>query len=158
MTWAPIAMPHVFVYKAAAREVAVGDLIRFSANDYGLGVVNGQIGRVEALDAANEQMTICTNADAVVALSTRQPLHLDHGYCSTVHAAQGQTCERILVDAEVSSAMANEALFYVAISRARSEVTIYTDDRELLPEAMSRGDIKHAALDLKVERAPEMSL
>ena len=45
--------------------------------------------------------------------------------------------------------MANESLFYVAISRARSEVTIYTDDRAMLPEAMGREDVKRAALDLE---------
>jgi ATP-dependent exoDNAse (exonuclease V) alpha subunit len=36
----------------------------------------------------------------------------------------------------------------VAISRAREEVTLYTDDKSMLSDAMSRTDEKSAALDL----------
>jgi hypothetical protein len=53
-----------------------------------------------------------------------------------------------MIDADVKSATANESLYYVAISRPRSEVLMYTDDRELLPIAMSQLDNKVAALDL----------
>ena len=48
--------------------------------------------------------------------------------------------------------MANESLYYVAISRARSEVRIYTDDWELLPAAMSRNAEKSLALDIGRKR------
>ncbi len=67
-------------------------------------------------------------------------MHLDHGYCVTVHSSQGQTCDTVLIDADVSSVTAGESLFYVAISRARSLAAIYTDDASLLPEAMSRSE------------------
>jgi ATP-dependent exoDNAse (exonuclease V) alpha subunit len=77
------------------------------------------------------------------------PLKLDHAYCTTVDAAQGQICDRVLVEADVSSAMNNHSLYYVAIRRARHGVTIYIDDRELLPQATSRLDVKHAVLDLE---------
>lgn len=93
-------------------------------------------------------MAVRTGKGELVILDTSEALHLDHGYCTTVHAAQGRTCQRVLVDADVSSAMANESLYYVAISRARSEVGIYTDDRSMLPDAMARLDEKPAALDL----------
>ena len=149
MAWRPIAMPYVAVYNEVGREMAVGDLVRFNANDYQLGVINGETGSVQALDIAKGQMTVLTSRKTSVTLDTNEPMHLDHGYCTTVHAAQGQTCERVLVDADVSSAMANESLYYVAISRARSEVALYTDDREMLPDAMSRLDTKDAALDLE---------
>lgn len=80
---------------------------------------------------------------------------LDHGYCLTVHAAQGQTCERVLVEADTKSLTSNESSYYVGISRARESATIYTDDRETLPEALSRSDTKSAALDIKSERETE---
>lgn len=148
VTWRPTAMPHVAVYSEVTRELAVGDVVRFTANDYPLGIVNGQTGRVELLDATTGLMAVRTGKGELVNLDTNKALHLDHGYCTTVHAAQGRTCERVLVDADVSSAMANESLYYVAISRARSEVSIYTDDRSILPDAMARLDEKPAALDL----------
>ena len=147
--WRPTAMPHVAVHSLDEREVAIGDRLRFTANDYRRGVVNGQAVIVEAIDESARELTVRVDAECTLKLGLDQPLRLDHAYCTTVHAAQGQTCDRVLVEADVSSAMANQSLYYVAISRARHGVTIYTDDRELLPQAMSRLDTKHAALDLQ---------
>lgn len=141
-------MPHVAVHRAEQREVAVGDRIRFTANDYGLGVVNGQSGTVESINHVTGELKVNVGSERALTLDMNRPLRVDHAYCTTVHAAQGQTCDRVLVDADVSGAMANQSLYYVAISRARHAVTLYTDDKELLPRAMSRLDIKQAALDL----------
>lgn len=156
--WRPTAMPHVAVHRAEQRELAVGDRIRFTANDYRLGVINGQSGTVEAIDPAAGELTVRVDSERAVTLGLNQPLRLDHAYCTTVHAAQGQTCDRVLVDADVSGAMANQSLYYVAISRARHGVTLYTDDKDLLPRAMSRLDIKQAALDLHRTSPRGMSL
>ena len=146
--WRPTAMPHVAVHRAEQREISVSDRIRFTANDYRLGVVNGQSGTVESIDRAARELTVKVDSELTLTLDLKQALRVDHAYCTTVHAAQGQTCDRVLVDADVSGAMTNQSLYYVAISRARHGVSLYTDDRELLPRAMSRLDIKQAALDL----------
>lgn len=156
--WRPTAMPHVAVHRAEQRELAVGDRIRFTANDYRLGVVNGQSGTVKTIDPATGQLTVRVGSERTVTLDPNQPVRVDHAYCTTVHAAQGQTCDRVLVDADVSGAMANQSLYYVAISRARHGVTLYTDDKDLLPRAMSRLDIKQAALDLHRTSPRGMSL
>lgn len=156
--WRPTAMPHVAVHRQEQREFAVGDRVRFAANDYRLGVVNGQAGIVESIDQTACELKVRVDSERVLTLDLDQPLRVDHAYCTTVHAAQGQTCDRVLVDADVSGAMANQSLYYVAISRARHCVTLYTDDRELLPRAMSRLDIKQAALDLERQRKPAMVL
>ncbi|MNS69425.1 Multifunctional conjugation protein TraI [compost metagenome] len=148
--WHPALMPHVAVYSVAERNMAVGDRVRVSANDYGLGLINGQFGTVSALTP--QALTLTKESGAQVVLELRRPLHLEYGYCTTVHSAQGQTCERVMIDADVTSAMANESLYYVAISRARSEVLLYTDDRSLLAAAMSRANFKAAALDLGKEQ------
>jgi ATP-dependent exoDNAse (exonuclease V) alpha subunit len=66
-----------------------------------------------------------------------------------VHSAQGQTCERVLIEAPASGAMGNEASYYVAVSRASHEVVIYTDDAQRLPEMLGREDIKTSALELQ---------
>ncbi|UJW83055.1 MobF family relaxase [Hydrogenophaga sp. SL48] len=156
--WRPTAMPHVTVHRAEQREVAVGDRIRFTANDYGLGVVNGQISTIEAIDLAAGELKVNVGPERSLTLDMNRPLQVDHAYCTTVHAAQGQTCDRVLVDADVRGAMANQSLYYVAISRARHSVTLYTDDKELLPRAMSRLDIKQAALDLHRPSSRGMSI
>lgn len=156
--WRPTAMPHVAVHRPEPRDLAVGDLVRFTANDYRKGVINGQTGAVESIDESARELKVRLTEERVLTLDCGQPLRLDHAYCTTVHAAQGQSCDRVLVDADVSSAMASQSLYYVAISRAREAVTLYTDDRELLPEAMSRLDIKHAALDLHRPQGRAMAM
>ena len=75
-------------------------------------------------------------------------MHLEYGYCSTVHSAQGKTCEKILIEADTKSLTSARDNYYVAISRARQEATIYTNDKTKLPEAMSRRNEKEAALEL----------
>ncbi len=144
--WRPALLPHVAVFSVAVRDMAVGDRVRVSANDYGRGLLNGDVGIVTGIEA--DTLTVRTETGNQATLDRSRPVHLEHGYCTTVHSAQGQTCDRVMIDADVKNAMANENLFYVAISRARSEVMLYTDDRDLLPSSMGRTDNKSAALNL----------
>jgi conjugative relaxase-like TrwC/TraI family protein len=146
--WRPAIMNKVAAYQLATRELAVGDLVRFNENNYARDYINGDRGKVVALDHERRVLTVSKNNGQRLTLDASKPLQLDHAYCVTVHSAQGQTCDRVLIDADVKSAMANESLYYVAISRPRTEVQLYTDDKALLPEAMSRPDEKHAALEL----------
>jgi ATP-dependent exoDNAse (exonuclease V) alpha subunit len=87
--------------------------------------------------------------DARFRLDRARALHLQHAYASTVHSAQGLTSARVLVDANTRSLSSNRAVFYVAISRARHHVTLFTDDASKLASAMSREPKKFAALELR---------
>jgi len=49
-------------------------------------------------------------------------------------------------------------LIFVAISRARDDVRIYTDDKAMLPEAMSRLDNKTAAREITSKPERELAL
>jgi hypothetical protein len=51
-------------------------------------------------------------------------------------------------DARTESRTTAKDMYYVAISRARHEARIYTNDRRALPVAVERENVKHAALDL----------
>lgn len=153
--WRPALQTHMTAYRESTRELASGDAVRLTANDRTLGVVNGERATVAGIDTLRQTVTLAKAGGERLTLDASKPLHLDHGYCSTVHAAQGQTAERVLIEADTRSATANESLYYVAISRARESATIYTDDRAMLPEAMGREDSKSAALDVKQEREAE---
>jgi conjugative relaxase-like TrwC/TraI family protein len=147
--WRPALQHNMNAYRENPRELSVGDQVRLTANDYARGMINGDHATVTAIDQERQTVDIQKADGSAITLDASKPMHLDHGYCSTVHAAQGQTCERVLIEADTRSATANESSYYVAISRAREEVAIYTDDKELLPEAMGREDAKDAALDVK---------
>jgi ATP-dependent exoDNAse (exonuclease V) alpha subunit len=85
-----------------------------------------------------------------VQLDVAESRHLDYGYTVTSHSSQGQTVDRALlyIDTEQTGALAlNSRLAYVAVSRARHEVSIYTNDSEKLAEALSRQTTKSSALE-----------
>ncbi len=142
---------HLSAYQLRELELAVGDKVRITANDHAGELVNGELATVKAIDAERGSLTLEKQSGALAHFDTDKPMMVDHGYCLTVHAAHGQTCEHVLVEADTHSLTANESRYYVSISRARSEATIYTDYKAMVPDSLSREDQKSAALDVKPE-------
>ena len=68
-----------------------------------------------------------------LALKDPQLRHLDHAYCTTVHAAQGKTARAAIAVLDAGGA-ADRELFHVEISRVTNEFLLLTDDREALIE------------------------
>ena len=151
--WRPTNHPHFSAYTATGRELAEGDVVRFTSNDYRAGFVNGERATVHAVEPERGRLLLEKADGARLVLRTDGPLYLEHGYAQTVHAAQGQTSERAWIEATAAGAMGNEASHYVAISRATHEVRLYTDDAQGLPRALGREDFKSAALDVQREKA-----
>lgn len=150
ISWRPAIQQNMIAYKEMSLEVSVGDEIRFTCNDYVLGVLNGDRATIVNLDLQNQILTAQKMDGRLIALDLNIHQHLDYGYCSTIHSSQGQTTERIFIDADTKSLTTNENSFYVAISRAKTEAIIYSDDKSALPESMGRDNQKEAALDLDV--------
>ena len=148
VAWQPAVTANLTAFTPTESELAVGELVRVTSNDPERGLINGDMGRITVIDAARGMLTLSLKDGREVELDGRQPLALGYGYCSTVHASQGQTCERVLIEADANSLTANQRSWYVAISRARQMAKIYTDDREMLPFAMTRELTKESALDL----------
>jgi len=144
--FSPRTCRRLSVYQPERAELAVGDRVRITRNDTALDLANGDRFTVAAVGP-----TSVTLADGrrMVELPTDHPLHLDHAYATTVHASQGTTAERVLIDASTRTRTTSQEVFYVAISRAEREARIYTDDAARLPAAIAREHGKHAALDLE---------
>ncbi len=80
--------------------------------------------------------------------------HLDYGYCTTSHASQGKSVDRVLIAQSMESWPAsNREQFYVSASRGKEAVKIYTDDKEQLREAVQRSGERLAATELVREGA-----
>ncbi len=151
-SWQPALATMLTAYVPVKRSLAVGDLVRVTANDRLRGLINGDMARVDAIEYERQVLMLRFDDGRIVPRDYRQPLALDHGYCSTVHSSQGQTCDRVLIEADTHSLTSYENTFYVAISRARHHAQIYTDDRDMLPLAMSRQNENTAALDVLSKR------
>jgi ATP-dependent exoDNAse (exonuclease V) alpha subunit len=66
-------------------------------------------------------------------------LHIDQGIVVTSHASQAKTVDQVIVSVPVRSfSQANEAQFYVSMSRARSAMHIFTDSKVALRDAVNR--------------------
>jgi hypothetical protein len=75
--------------------------------------------------------------------------HLNHAHCITSHASQGRTVDTVLIAQPSSTFGASDAKqFYVSVSRGRSEVKVYTDDKELLLETVSELGDRQSAHEL----------
>jgi conjugative relaxase-like TrwC/TraI family protein len=136
--WEPRRASIVEVYQEESRTVLAGDRMRWTRNDRDLGRRNGETVQVLSVDADKAAVTV-SDSGKVTTLDLARDLHWEHAYASTVHAAQGQTADRVLVhlDSKFEKTIGSES-FYVAISRARREARLYVDDRSKLTLAVER--------------------
>ncbi len=80
-------------------------------------------------------------------------LHIDQGFAVTSHAAQGKTVDQIIVSVPIESfSQANEAQFYVCMSRALEAMHLFTDSKVALREAVARPSRRLSPLELMIDQ------
>ncbi|MFZ1120738.1 MAG: ATP-binding domain-containing protein, partial [Candidatus Binataceae bacterium] len=143
----PTRLFGVEVFREEQRTIARGDRIQFRAPDRALAVANGEFATIRSLDTQRAVMQLDNGREVTAALDRVR--HIDHGYASTSHSAQGATVDRVIVDIDtrLSPELVNREQFYVSSSRARSALTIFTDDRSRLAPVAARSREKSMALE-----------
>ncbi|MEW5683800.1 MAG: MobF family relaxase [Pseudomonadota bacterium] len=142
----PAYLRNVSVYETVQQELARGDVVRVTRNDAAKDLANGDRFTVTYVGSQSIRLESGTRA---VMLPRDRPLHVDYAYATTVHSSQGMTVDRVLIEAETDRKTTSRDTFYVAISRARHEAHVYTNDAYDLPRAIDRDFPKSAALDLQ---------
>jgi ATP-dependent exoDNAse (exonuclease V) alpha subunit len=155
ITLNPSRWKGIEVYRPEERTLAVGDRLQFRAPDKALKVANGEFAQVVGMD--DKCAVLRFDNDRELSASLSRLRHIDYGYASTSHAAQGATVDRVIVnvDSMRSAQLVNQKQFYVSISRARADAKIYTDDVEALGRAVGRRPEKSIGLDAVGERRAE---
>lgn len=148
-TFNPARAAKISVYQPVVAELSAGDWVRVTRNNAELDLVNGA--RFEVLAVTPTSVTLGAGGRRLVMDASTTPLHLDRAYATTSHSAQGLTCDRVLINAESFSRTTQRDVYYVAISRARHEAEIYTNDAGKLAKAVDRFEEKTAALDIGME-------
>ncbi|URI09438.1 relaxase domain-containing protein [Aquincola tertiaricarbonis] len=112
------------------RRFAPGDRIAFTQNDPGLGVVNGALGSITALEVDRQGAPVLrVELDEVNARGERLARipcafgRFDHAYCLTNHKSQGRTFSSAF--ALLNPVMIDREWAYVALSRSRFGTTLY---------------------------------
>ena len=117
--------------------VRAGDRIRWTRNDRARGLDNGAV--AEILSIGHRKLKLLTDDGRELEWRHDDPQlrHIRHAWASTVHAAQGMTCDRVIAVADAGHGhLGGLQSFYVQISRARDDAVVLTDDRESLAAAL----------------------
>jgi conjugative relaxase-like TrwC/TraI family protein len=146
----PVRLFGVELFREEQRVFARGDRIQFRAPARALGVANGDFATIKTIDSRRAVMRFENGKEVSVAPDGLR--HIDYGYASTSHSAQGATVDQVIVDIDtrLSPELVNRKQFYVSISRARKAVAIYTSDRSQLPRALNRSREKSMALEHQI--------
>lgn len=151
LAWSPtkVGSSTVEAYAVSPREVMVGDRLAWTKNDQPADRVNGRGVEVVKIAPDGTFQVRDRHGMQTLNLNEAKDTHFRHDYVSTVHSAQGQTADRVLINAEsYRTNLLNERSFYVAISRAKEEIRLYTDDvRELARGIEERTGEKTTALE-----------
>ena len=117
-------------------EIRAGDRIRWTRNRMSrpgrrrrTELVNGGEAEVVAIEDRLVRFRHPDGRAFTLARNDVQLRHLDHAYCTTVHAAQGRTARSAIAVLESAGAV-DQALFHVELSRASENFLLITDDRD----------------------------
>jgi Ti-type conjugative transfer relaxase TraA len=129
------------------RLFAVHDRVIFRRNSGGLGVKNGTAGVITDIHA--DTLAVRLDGGRGVAIDLATYNHLDHGYATTIHRAQGVTVDHVHL---LASALMDRHSAYVALSRHRHGVVLHYGrdqfaSQAALAQALGRARPKDMALD-----------
>src|SRR5229473_620566 len=159
VSYDPSRLSGVEVFQQEHRLLGPGDRIQFRAPDRALGVANGEFATVIDIDDRKARLRVDNGREISATIGRLK--HIDYGYASTSHSSQGATVDRVIVNIDTlrSAELVNRKQFYVSISRARHNVTLYTNDRARLHFAAGRNLEKSVALErLHVTGRHELAL
>jgi hypothetical protein len=131
----PDEAPKFSLFERKQIALSIGDRIRFTKNvkRRGQKFFNNELRTVIGID---EGRIIFDKGEM---LRNGSALHIDQGIAVTSHASQAKTVDQVIVSVPVRSfSQANEAQFYVSMSRGRCGMLIFTDSKVALREAVTR--------------------
>jgi ATP-dependent exoDNAse (exonuclease V) alpha subunit len=150
ITYDPRRLAGVSVYREIANAFSVGERIQFTAPDRSLGVANRDLATIEAI-STDGRILARTGDSRQIDFDPSEHRHFDHGYAVTSHSSQGLTTDRVLIHADTSvhPDLLSSRFGYVAVSRARQDATIFTDDLNRLGLQLGIDVTKTSALDFQ---------
>ena len=142
------------VYETRPIEIRSGDRIRWTRNDHGRGLINGERAEVAAIARGRVRLRLEDGREESLGRDDPQLRHIDYAWSSTVHGAQGSTADGVIAVLDSSHrALTDQSTFYVEISRARDRAVVLTDNLEELVEVLETNTGEQAtALEAVGER------
>jgi ATP-dependent exoDNAse (exonuclease V) alpha subunit len=155
----PRRLQGVNVYKSEDRAFSQGDRIQFTAPFRHERIANRELATVERIDG-DGNLRLRLESGRRVEFNTRDHPHLDYGYAMTSYSSQGQTAGRVIVHVAArdleNRELVNRRFAYVALSRAREEAQIYTNDAAAVAAKLDRHVSKEVAIEIRPARVQEL--
>ena len=150
----PTYLRGVTVYKELDREFSVGDKLQFTAQNKKLAVTNRDLATIKGVDQQTGKFTVETGQGTgkrEIVFDPKEMRTFDHGYAVTSHSSQGITTNRVFVNADLETHkdLINQRFTYVACSRMRDELQVFTNDLEKLGVRMAKDVSKTSAIDAR---------
>lgn len=151
VTYDPRRAYGVQIYESDSRTFAVGDRIQFTNPWNVQKVANRETGIITALDnEGNVSVRLDEKSQRSLSWNLHRMRHIDHAYAMTSYSAQGTTVDRVLIQVDTGDSktrhLIDRSLAYVAGSRSRHDLQLFTDNKEQLDTALRRNAIKPTAL------------
>ncbi len=153
ISFSPTQHRKISVYKPYDIDLGQGELVRITRNNAALDLTNGDLMKVHRITDVHIELT---DGNRIIDMPRSDRMHLEPGYVSTVHASQGLTAERVIGHVATPSKTVADDWYYVLISRAKTAVTLFTDNKGKLPAAISRRSQKHAAIELEHSKSNKL--
>jgi len=132
---------------------AEGDLIIFLSNDRkNIGVNNGETARIDTIqpDGTVKAKLVDGGKEVIFNLNKGRAntyQYVDHAYAITDYKSQGATTSRLIWYAPTEGSPMSMNTCYVAITRCKEEVGVYTDNISGLREKVKGEQYKESTLD-----------
>ncbi|WP_164141857.1 conjugative transfer relaxase/helicase TraI [Serratia marcescens] len=147
----------VTLYNPRTIEVSVGDRMRFSKSDVERGHVANSTWTVEVIKGDVVTLSDGQQTRTVNPREQQQDRHVDLAYAITAHGAQGAS-ERFAITLEGVEGgrepLVNRASAYVALSRAKEHVQVYTDNEAGWLKAIGKAKERTTAHDAVMGMTP----
>ena len=139
---------HLQVYTEKDKSFSQNERIVFLKNDKSLNVKNGQVGEIESISKNGSVAVRMENGDIKNINIKTQYNYIDRGYAVTDYKSQGQTAKDVIYHADTTKGV-NYNQAYVAVTRGKEDLQVYTDSKANLQEQMKLEQAKTSTLDYK---------
>jgi len=140
-------------------EVARGDRLQMKFNGKakeGNSIANGELVTVRRV-LKDGSLVVADDAGVRKTLSPVQRL-FNRGYAVTSYASQGKTVDTVLFDDAGSRLATNRNQWYVAVSRGRKRVLVFTEDKAKLRANIEQSGDRGLALEMINPSSPSLGL
>lgn len=139
---------NISVFKEIKIEMSKGDKIRITKTENNKELATGDLFEIESISKDTGSVIGKDSYGKLHTFNIDEKHHITHAYAMTVHASQGLTYNNVIADLNTKSLTLSKETFYVAISRAKYNAFVFTEDKKQLPEAILRSSSKSNAISL----------